>query len=118
MLNLSLLLEVLLVSHLFSFLFSLLLLSHGVILQTLLAQVSFLLSDLLDPINPGLFLKTVLKSELIGPRVQDGHLGRLWLHRGRLLHEASRCVWIVASEEGTSRLALLLSVSTIDGIHS
>lgn len=117
-LDLALLLEVLLVSRLFSFLFCLFLLSHGVILQTLLAQVSFLLSDLPDPINSGLLLKTVLKSELIGPRVQDGRLGRLGLHGGRLLHEARRSVWIVASEEGTSCLALLLSVPTIDGIHS
>ena len=61
-LDLALFLEVLLVSRLFSFLFCLFLLSHGVILQTLLAQVSFLLSDLLDPINSGLLLKTVLKS--------------------------------------------------------
>ena len=117
-LDLALFLEVLLVSRLFSFLFCLFLLSYGVILQTLLAQVSFLLSDLLDPINSGLLLEAVLKSELIGPRVQDGRLGRLGLHGGRLLHEARRRVRIVASEERTSRLALLLSVSTIDGIHS
>ena len=117
MLDLALLFKVFLVAGLFRLLFCLLLLSHCVIFQTLLAQVSFLLSDLLDSINSGLFFQAVLKSDLIRLSVQDWGLGRLWLHYRRLLHEARRSVRIVASEERTSRLALLRSVSSIDCVN-
>ena len=108
MLNLSLFLEILLVSSLFSILFGLFLLAGGVVLDPLPTQLFLLLSHLLDPIDPGLLLKAVLEGDLVSPIVQDACLAWLtWLHRRSLLHETCRSVGVVAGKEGSSDLACL-----------
>ena len=100
MLNLTLLLEVLMIACLLGLLVSLLLLLDRIVTKALLHKRLFLFAHLFDPIDARLLLQSCRKGLFLGPGVQNCRGLRLRLHK-------ARSMWIITTEIGLGDAALV-----------